>query len=117
MAAGESFSISVIKRILFVLDEQGTGIKRTNLAVKTGLNYGTCVKYLNFLHLLRWVVVSDQASWHVSISEVGKVFKQILEADEEETRIGWDSQLPALVQRYAETSRPTVERHPIIQRS
>ena len=80
MGAGDSFSISVLKRILLVLDEQGPEINRTNLATKSGLNYSTCVRYLDFLSLLGWISYLHEPAERVSITGQGREFTQILQA-------------------------------------
>lgn len=78
MAASGSVSISVMGRVLTVLDDCGTGINRTSLAAKTGLNYGTCVKYLNFLQLLDCVCF-QQESGHVLITGTGRGLRRTLQ--------------------------------------
>jgi predicted transcriptional regulator len=76
----DSISVSVLQRILIALDDHGTSINRTNLAVKTGLNYNTCLKYLNFLALAGWVTFHRETQGHVSITETGRWFTGILQA-------------------------------------
>ncbi|GEM_PF-6409448 len=78
MASSDSVSISVLKRILMVLDDIGGGISRTSLSAKTGLNYGTCIKYLKFLALLGCVSFRFD-SRHVSITETGRSLMSILQ--------------------------------------
>ncbi|HKU50167.1 MAG TPA: response regulator [Nitrososphaera sp.] len=69
-----SFSLPVVARILNVLADDGVGIKRTNLAGRTGLNYGACVRYIELLHFLRWVKVSDEPRGQVYITQLGREF-------------------------------------------
>jgi predicted transcriptional regulator len=81
----DSYSVDVIKRILLTLTTEGN-IKKTALSTKTGLNYGGLVRYLKFLRLLGWInfTASDQdASYVVSITDIGRSFKDILEKEEE----------------------------------
>lgn len=85
MGARDSFSISVLKRILLVLDEQGPAINRTNLSVKSGLNYTTCVRYLDFLSLLGWISFLHNPPGHVSITGRGREFRRILIANKSPT--------------------------------
>lgn len=70
--SGDSYSNSVTKRILQVLADSGP-LKRTQLAGKAGVNYGTCMKYIEFLLKLQWVeVVQNQDNGElVSISNEG----------------------------------------------
>jgi FixJ family two-component response regulator len=51
---GDSFSISVIRRLLSKLAEHGR-MKRTNLAAVTGLNYASCERYIELLRKLGWI--------------------------------------------------------------
>jgi CheY-like chemotaxis protein/predicted transcriptional regulator len=76
--ARRSFSVTVMTRILKVLLEGGPGINKTTLAGKTGLNYGTCVRYVDFLVFLGWVKTSEQHGGHVSLTESGKDYLQLL---------------------------------------
>jgi CheY-like chemotaxis protein/predicted transcriptional regulator len=69
-----SFSLAVINRLLNILEEHSTGINRTNLAGKTGLNYGTCIKYVDLLLLLRWVSMSEEHGGRVQITPTGTEF-------------------------------------------
>ncbi|GEM_PF-5291092 len=80
MTAADSFSVSILKRVLEALDVNGTGINRTNLAIKTGLNYGACVKYLKFLGLLGCISFRHD-SGHVAITVTGRGLKTMLEGD------------------------------------
>lgn len=79
MASGDSFSVSVLKRVLMALDECGGSINRTNLAARTGLNYGTCVKYLDLLVLLGCVNFRHDPPGHVSITGPGRGLKSVLQ--------------------------------------
>jgi predicted transcriptional regulator len=57
-----SFSFDVTERILDVLNEHGTRMKRTNLASKAGLNYNVCLRYIEILNTLGWVEVNSEVS-------------------------------------------------------
>jgi CheY-like chemotaxis protein/predicted transcriptional regulator len=63
-----SFSFDVTERILDVLNEYGTRMKKTNLASKAGLNYNVCLRYIEMLNTLGWVEVNSEAS----ITDIGK---------------------------------------------
>jgi CheY-like chemotaxis protein/predicted transcriptional regulator len=74
-----SFSFDVTERILDILNEHGTRMKRTNLASKAGLNYNVCLRYIEMLNTLGWVKVNSE----VSITEIGKgVNAKLLDASE-----------------------------------
>jgi CheY-like chemotaxis protein/predicted transcriptional regulator len=67
-----SFSFDVTKRILDVLGEAGP-VKKTNLAIKTGLNYNVCIRYVNMLKTLGWLEIKSGGRWdHVSITNLGR---------------------------------------------
>jgi predicted transcriptional regulator len=66
-----NFRIDVINRILAVLDQNGP-MKKTNLAGRAGLNYDTCVKYVNLLKLLNWIDVIVNDTEYVIITPYGK---------------------------------------------
>lgn len=74
---GASFSIVVIRRILDALSNSG-GIKKTNLAGKTGLNYPNCVRYIELLKILGWVKTSDDGTNYVYLTEHGVYFSSVL---------------------------------------
>jgi CheY-like chemotaxis protein/predicted transcriptional regulator len=70
-----SYSFDVAKRMLNVLSEQGTSMKKTNLASRAGLNYNVCLRYVRILDILGWVEVNSE----VTITEIGKgVFATLL---------------------------------------
>ncbi len=73
-----SFSLPVIKRLLNILNEHSSGINRTNLAGKAGLNYGACAKYVELLELLRWVDLSQVHGGLVFLTRVGREFMVLL---------------------------------------
>lgn len=54
--SGDSFSSTVIMRILRILLENGE-MKKSNLCNKAGMNYKVCTKYIDFLARLQWVEV------------------------------------------------------------
>lgn len=67
-----SFSFDVTKRILGVLSESSP-IKKTNLAIKTGLNYNVCLRYINMLQVLGWLEVEKGGKWEqISITDLGR---------------------------------------------
>jgi len=70
--SGDSYSNEVIRRMLQVLTDHGL-LKKTRLAGKAGINYGTCKKYLHLLKRLQWVeTVHDKENGElVSISSDG----------------------------------------------
>ncbi len=74
-----SFSVAVIERMLRVLNEHSPGINRTNLAGRTGLNYGTCIRYVDLLLLLKWVNISQEYGSLVFLTQAGKEFMISLE--------------------------------------
>lgn len=66
-----SFSINVIKRIIYILYDNGR-LKRTNLAGMSGLNYNKCIRYINLLHALGWIrMMFDDGSCFVSVTDKG----------------------------------------------
>jgi CheY-like chemotaxis protein/predicted transcriptional regulator len=70
-----SYSFDVAKRMLDVLREQGTSMKKTNLASRAGLNYNVCLRYVRILDILGWVEVNSE----VTITEIGKrVFAKLI---------------------------------------
>jgi CheY-like chemotaxis protein/predicted transcriptional regulator len=73
-----SFSIAVVRRLLGVLYEHSSGINRTNLAGKAGLNYGTCTRYVDLLVLLRWVSLAQTHGTPVYLTRTGKEFMELL---------------------------------------
>ncbi len=67
-----SFSFDVTKRILGILSESSQ-IKKTNLAVKAGLNYNVCLRYINMLQVLGWLEVEKGGKWEqISITDLGR---------------------------------------------
>ncbi len=67
-----SFSFDVTKRILGILSESSQ-IKKTNLAVKAGLNYNVCLRYINMLQVLGWLEVEKGSKWEqISITDLGR---------------------------------------------
>lgn len=67
-----SFSFDVTKRILDMLSESSP-IKKTNLAIKTGLNYNVCLRYINMLQVLGWLEVEKGGKWEqISITDLGR---------------------------------------------
>lgn len=79
MKLNGSFSISVVRRLLKLLVEHGAGLNRTNLAGKAGLNYGSCVRYVDLLIVLRWVSLSQVNGNLVYITRSGREFIGLLE--------------------------------------
>jgi hypothetical protein len=78
MASDDSISVTVLTRMLVALDDHGGNINRTNLATKTRLNYGACVRYLKFLGLLGCISFR-QDSGYVSITVAGRGLKDVLQ--------------------------------------
>ena len=67
-----SFSFDVTKRILGMLSESSP-MKKTNLAIKTGLNYNVCLRYINMLQVLGWLEVEKGGKWEqISITDLGR---------------------------------------------
>jgi CheY-like chemotaxis protein/predicted transcriptional regulator len=62
-----------LRRILEALDEEGA-MKKTRLALKTGLNYNNCLRYLHLLKVLGWVTVSNthDSERDISITALGR---------------------------------------------
>lgn len=48
----------VAKRFLLILHDNGP-IKKTTLAMKTGVNNGTCTKYIEWMLEIRWISISQ----------------------------------------------------------
>ncbi len=71
--ASSSFNINIIFRILSILKENGN-INRTNLAGKSGLNYGRCVKYIDMLITLGWIKTVFVDGTNISITDKGIEF-------------------------------------------
>ena len=65
-----TIKIDVLRRLLATLHENGR-TNRTNLAGKTGLNYGNCIKYINLLRLLGWIELIYNDGYYVTITEKG----------------------------------------------
>lgn len=93
---GDTFSVSVIRRILYTLQENGI-MKRTNLASKTGLNYAACLRYLRLLNALGWVKISDDkgmdakadpvvGSQVIALTFTGNKMRQLLSAQYKDGR-------------------------------
>lgn len=74
---GCSFSIVIMRRILDVLADAG-GMKKTNLAGKTGLNYPNCVRYIELMKLLGWVRTSTDGAYSVFVTEQGRHYRYLL---------------------------------------
>jgi CheY-like chemotaxis protein/predicted transcriptional regulator len=75
-----SFSFDVIERILDVLKENGTSMKKTNLATRAGLNYNVCLRYIRMLSNLGWIEVNSE----VNITDAGNVaFAKFLDESRE----------------------------------
>lgn len=65
-----SFSFSIVKRVLSVLEQKGP-TKKTSLAVYCRLNYNGCRKYIEMLKTLGWVDVKQNKWSYVTITELG----------------------------------------------
>ena len=76
ISIASTFNLNVIRRILEVLSYGGK-VKRTQLALKSGLNYNKCVKYINLLKLLGWLDVILSGTYYCTITQSGK---EILES-------------------------------------
>jgi predicted transcriptional regulator len=77
-----SFSVDVLVRILSIL-ERDCGIKKTNVAARSGLNYFSCIRYLELLKSLGYAEsVRDKKdpdpSERVSINEQERKFNSKL---------------------------------------
>jgi CheY-like chemotaxis protein/predicted transcriptional regulator len=59
-SGGDSFSRVVLQRILQILSEESK-LKKTHLAGRARINYGMCIKYLNFLQELDWIEITQDA--------------------------------------------------------
>jgi predicted transcriptional regulator len=64
------FNMNVILRILDTLYEEGK-MNRTNLANRTRLNYGKCIKYVNLLALLGWIKIILDETHYLAITDKG----------------------------------------------
>jgi CheY-like chemotaxis protein len=78
-----AFSIAVIRRLLGTLAEDSSGINRTNLASRAGLNYGACVRYVELLMTLRWISLSQMHGGLIFLTQTGKEFMELFEQKEE----------------------------------
>ena len=58
-------------RILRTLNETGN-MKKTNLGLKTGLNYNSCLRYVDLLKALEWVKVTSDKEELITITQSGK---------------------------------------------
>jgi predicted transcriptional regulator len=73
-----SVSLDVIKRILNLLNEKE--MKKTNLALRAGLNYNVCLRYLRLLQQLGWIrvevlnTISSSQQEYIYLSQAGKDF-------------------------------------------
>jgi len=76
ISIASTFNLNVIRRMLEVLSYGGK-VKRTQLALKSGLNYNKCVKYINLLKLLGWLDVILSGTYYCTITQSGK---EILES-------------------------------------
>src|SRR5437899_5670194 len=65
-----TFNIGVVTRILLNLQEYGR-LNRSNLAGKTGLNYGKCIKYINLLQKLGWIEIIFDNYQSIIITQKG----------------------------------------------
>jgi len=73
----DSFSLGVIKRILAVLYDESS-IRKTALASKTGLNYAALMRYLDLLKTLQWVEFTSSEFNLVTLTWLGRKFKQTM---------------------------------------
>lgn len=72
-------NLKTVKKILDALIENG-GIKRTQLALKTGMNYERCMKYVNILKVIKLVeVVLSENYSYVIITQTGKEIINLLD--------------------------------------
>jgi CheY-like chemotaxis protein/predicted transcriptional regulator len=72
-----SFSFDVAKRILDILLNGNIG--KTKLALKTGLNYNTCIRYVRMLERLGWVTKDNST---VSITSLGRgISEKLISSD------------------------------------
>jgi len=88
MQSDGSFSIMIVRRLLSVLAEHNSGINRTNLACKAGLNYGACLRYIELLATLRWVTPSRMQGGHVFLTKTGWEFMTLLQQNEKSLEEG-----------------------------
>lgn len=84
-SGGSSFSIVVIRRILDALVDSG-GMKKTNLAGKTGLNYPNCVRYIELLEILGWARISDDGTNLIQLTTQGTHFRTVLSSNRRDNR-------------------------------
>jgi CheY-like chemotaxis protein/predicted transcriptional regulator len=79
MQSDGAFSIAVIRRLLGILAEDTSGINKTNLASRSGLNYGACARYVELLATLRWISRSEMRGGLVFLTQTGKEFMKLLQ--------------------------------------
>lgn len=73
-----ALKVAVMKRLLLALQETG-GMRMTNLAVRTRMNYNKCVKYVKLMALLQWVeVISDKGKYYVVLDQRGRETIELL---------------------------------------
>lgn len=60
---------NVAKRFLKAIYEEGE-IKKTKLAMRSGVNYGTCIRYIKWMEELGWIAIKDN-DLQIKISEPG----------------------------------------------
>jgi CheY-like chemotaxis protein/predicted transcriptional regulator len=64
---------------LSILAEETSGINKTNLASRSGLNYGACIRYVELLTTLRWISRSEMRGGLVFLTQTGKEFMKLLQ--------------------------------------
>lgn len=110
---GKLFSLEVIERILKILDDSNEGVKRTNLAGRAGLNYGSCVKYVDLLKFLRWATLSSEDDRHVRLTQAGREFMIQFEENRNQKSRSTESNVDSSI---TEASFSQAEGHSVLER-
>ena len=71
MRLGITVNLHVIRRILEALDNGGSA-KRTQLALKSGLGYSKCAKYIVLLKVFGWIDLIIDESYYAVITQSGR---------------------------------------------
>lgn len=87
-------------------------MKKTNLGLKTGLNYNSCLRYIYLLKMMEWVKVTSGKEELVTITQIGKQVNAKLWLLQEKSvqpthSRGKNSILDSSLQRNEASSEPT----------
>jgi CheY-like chemotaxis protein len=85
-------------------------MKKTNLGLKTGLNYASCLRYIDLLKLLEWIKVTSDKEELVTITQSGKQVNAKLWLVQEKSaqsshNVGKNTSLDTSLHKNAESSQ------------